>query len=162
MCSAILLYGLESHWLLKADRDKPDVFYVRCLRQIAKIAPSFTLRFSNKDVLSQLQAKQLSQQLIARQLVLFGKICVRDSDNLSRAVLLEGDGAVTPRTWGTARRVGRPCLRWSSCVHAIAVHICDHSKPKLRDLIYISGQSAWKNHVYSQLEAGAFPVNAPS
>ena len=61
-----------------------------------------------------------------------------------------------------AAYVGRPCLRWTSCVQAIAIHICDHSRTKLRDIIYDSGLSAWKHHVYSQLEAGSFPVNAPS
>ena len=126
-----LMYGLESLWLLKADRGKQDAFYVRCLRRISKVAPSFISRIPTQAVLSQLGAKPLSQQLIARQLVLLGKICHRDSDNLSRTVLLDGDGAVTPRTWKTARRVGRPCLRWSSCVQSIAIHICDHSKTKL-------------------------------
>ena len=156
------MYGMESLWLLKADRDKLDAFYVGCLRQIAKIAPSFTSRIPNKTVLTELRATPLSSQLIARQLVLFGKICGRDSSDLTRAVTLHLDSDVILRKWTTRRRVGRPCLRWSTCIHAIAVHICDGCETTLRDLIYESGQSAWHNHVYSQLEAGAFPVNAPS
>ena len=43
-----LLYGLESLWLLKADRDKIDSFYARCMRRIYGVAPSFISRLSNQ------------------------------------------------------------------------------------------------------------------
>ena len=154
--------GVESLWLLKADQDKLDAFYASCLRQIAKIAPSFMSCASNKTVLNELNATPLSLQLVARQLVLLGKICRRGSDDLTRAVTLSEGAGVSPRQWTTRRRVGRPCLRWTNCMYATALGICNSSQSMLQRMIYNPCQSAWYNHVYSQLKAGAFPVNAPS
>ncbi len=45
-----LLYGLESVWLLQADRNRLDSFHAQCLRRILGIPPAFPSRVSNATV----------------------------------------------------------------------------------------------------------------
>jgi hypothetical protein len=51
-----LLYGLESLWLLKCDRDKMDGFYSNCLRRIQKIPAPFNSSVSHAIVLRNLES----------------------------------------------------------------------------------------------------------
>ena len=105
-----LLYGLDSTWLLQAERLKLDGFYACCLRKLLGIAPSYISRVTNAYVLWRFGATPLSQQLLARQLLYHGRLVSQDDDSLVRAISLE-PGSARPRCWNTRRCVGRPRLR---------------------------------------------------
>ena len=145
-----LMYGLESVWLLQADRSKLDAFYTGSLRKILGIPHPYISRVSNVDVLKQMNARPLSEQLLARQLQLSGKIGRRPANDLTRCVALEKD-AVEPKMWSSRRRVGRPCLRWTRCVHAQALALVDGCSERLYDIICSPSSTAWREHVRSRL-----------
>ena len=145
-----LLYGLESVWLLQADRSKLDAFYASGLRKILNVAPSFISQVPNATVMDYFDAKPLSHQLLARQLHLYGKLCHRTQEDLKRQVALEPNDRI-PRSWHPNRRVGRPCLRWTDCVFAEALQICEGSVTKFQNILSNPKHNAWKQYVNSQL-----------
>ena len=153
-----LLYGLESVWLLQADRTKIDAFYASCLRKIAKIPSSFISRVSNATVLAKFSARPLSLQLLVRQLDYFGKLCAQSDDELTRCSALEPQ-ATRPITWGMRKSVGRPRLRWTQCVHAQALLTVDGDASLMQTLVSSPGQRSWKKHLRSFLHDA---VDAPS
>ena len=59
-----LLYSLESLCLLQADRDRVDCFYIRKLRYIWNIKPSFISRILNDYIYGISHAEKLSSQLL--------------------------------------------------------------------------------------------------
>ena len=69
-----LLYVFATLWLVTAQRRRLDGFQTRCLRRIMGIAPSFYSRVSNASILEQAGVQPLSQQLLHKQLALFGKV----------------------------------------------------------------------------------------
>ena len=117
-----LLYDLESMWLLQAARTRLDGFYAKCLRRIARILPAYFSRIPNQVVIDRFGAKPLSAQLLSEQVQYYKKLCAQDARSLTRQIALEPEG-VAPRSWASRRRVGRPCLRWASCVYAQALHV---------------------------------------
>ena len=114
-----LLYGLESFWLLEAERTKLNGFYAKCLRRIHCIPPSFVSRVSNKTVLGKAGTSPLSNKLLQRQLLLFGRVARQPSTSLLRQLTFE-PGSLQPKRWNYKRKVGRPRLQWTSCVHSRA------------------------------------------
>jgi hypothetical protein len=113
--SAKPMYGLDSIWLLKAERKKLNAFYVNCLRKIAGILPSFLSRVPNRSVLELFHACPLSLTLHRRQLALFSRIATQADSCPCRRITFDNGGVVV-RTWPVRRSVGRPCHRWISCV----------------------------------------------
>ena len=69
-----LIYFLESTWLSAKIRKKFDGFRCSCLRQILEISHSFVSRISNAHILRRFNARPLSNILLERQLILYGKI----------------------------------------------------------------------------------------
>ena len=145
-----LLYSLESAWFLKADQDKLDGFYTRCLRAICGIKPSFISRVSNKSVLALASRKPISRQLLRQQLLLYGKIARMDHGTYIRQVLF--DGSLNIRRWHGRRRVGRPRLQWSSCVHAHAVAAAGNNELKLKALLASTREDSWNRTVLEYLD----------
>ena len=68
-----LLYGLQTAWLTKAQNNKLDGFHAKCVRKIVGIQHNYWSRVSNKDVLSRVNAVQLSKLLLEQQLLVFEK-----------------------------------------------------------------------------------------
>ena len=148
-----LLYGLETTWLLKAERERLDGFYARCLRKLLGVAPSFVSRVSNKIVLDRFGARPLSTQLLQRQLLFYGKLAGQANTSLPRSVALEPSD-VTPRFWNMRRCVGRPRLRWTSYVFAVAVQVAGGNVAELRQLLLQSPQQdEWRARVTSFLKS---------
>ena len=142
-----LLYGLETTWLLKAERVRLDGFYARCLRKLLGVAPAFVSRVSNKIVLHRFGAQPLSLQLLGRQLLYYGRLAGQTNTSLPRNVALEASD-VTPRFWNMRRCVGRPRLRWTCCVFAFAVQVAGGSVDELRQLLLQSPQQTeWRERV---------------
>ena len=117
-----LMYGMESVWLLKSERDELDVFFATSLRRVLKIPAALIPSVSNFTVLAKLTATPLSTQLLAHQLKLFGKIARAADGDLCRSLALE-PGGLTPLNWNVRRCVGHPRLRWVSCLPAQALLI---------------------------------------
>ena len=113
-----VLYGLESVWLLKDQLRKLDAFYCTCLREIARVPPSFISRVADGDILSRFKVSPLSLILRRRQLQLYTKLVNQSAEELTRRVAIEV-GGTKPRDWCPTRRVGRPCQRWTSSVYQL-------------------------------------------
>ena len=139
-----LLYSLESCWLLQADRDKLDAFEARCVRKICGIQPSSYSRVPNKAVLESTNQITLSKQLLANQLHLYGKIARLGKQSYLRQLLFEQD-SLTPKRWQSRRRVGRPRLQWSTCVHAQALDIAGGDLSMLQTMLDDPNQ--WKTAI---------------
>ena len=144
------MYGLDSTLLLQAERVKLDGFYACCLRKLLGIAPSYISRVTNAYVLWRFGAKPLSQQLLARQLLYYGRLVSQEDDSLVRAISLE-PGSARPRCWNTRRCVGRPRLRWTTCVYAQALAVANGSENRLGQLLRSPHQGAWKSAVQHTL-----------
>ena len=114
-----LLYGLESLWLRKSERQRVDALQARCLRRVMGIAHSFISRVSNMSVLQQAGRQPLTQELLRRQLLLFGRIAMLDDDS-PRRVLFE-PSSVNLIISKLRRGRGSPHQQWARCVHQLAV-----------------------------------------
>ena len=105
-----LLYSLECSWLDKVLRTKLDGFYVRCLRQILKVSPSFISRVSNSYILQQFHTPVLSKILLKRQLHLYGRVARMPNDAVMRQSIFE-PSSLSLKCEGR-RRSGRPRNTW--------------------------------------------------
>ena len=75
-----LLHGLNSAWINVAEIRKLNGFYCRCLRVIQRIQPAFISRVSNEAVLARAGRQPISQKLLRRQLLAYGRV-VRASEH---------------------------------------------------------------------------------
>ena len=106
-----LQYGLSTVWLVTAQRRRLDGFYVRCLRRILGVPPSFVSRVSNKAVLESAGVLPFSAQVLRRQLLLLGKVAFAPLDSpLRKDVFVEN--SLQPQIGRYIRRVGRPRQDW--------------------------------------------------
>jgi len=119
-----LMYGLESLCLRKADQQRLDSFYVKCLRRIYGIPHSYISRVSNYSVLHAAQAQPLSRTLLARQLVLYGRIARMPEHSYVRQIAL-GSNTILPRKFAYSKKVGRPRLQWTTYVYAMATTLAE-------------------------------------
>ena len=117
-----LLYGLQTVWLTKQQRNKLDGFHARCVRKIVGIKPSYLSRVPNTEVLAQVNSRKLSVLLLQQQLGLFGKIFRKASDDIIRQVVFEA-GTDQLVIDSRRRRRGRPKLSWAVELQKIAIQI---------------------------------------
>ena len=117
---SILMYGLATAWLNKADRRKLDGFQNRCLRVIWGIKPSYVSRVSNNAVLDATGQRPLTVLLQKQQLLLYGKVARQSDDNPMRAATFDG-GSLRPAVDVYVRRVGRPRAAWATEVGKLAM-----------------------------------------
>ena len=117
-----LLYGLQTAWLTKAQRTKLDGFHARCIRKIVGVQHSYWSRVTNVEVLSRVNAIQLSILLREQQLVLFAKIYRRPPHDVLRQVVFQA-GSDQLVLSEKRRRRGRPKLAWATELRKIAVNI---------------------------------------
>ena len=141
-----LMYYLESMWLLQDNRAKLDGFYASCLQKILKIPSAYLSRVANKRVLEIAGRPILSQQLLSKQLNLYGKIYRMGASSLVRRMTFKDDGS-NAQCWDTKRRVGRPRLEWSSCVRAHAVAIAAEHAVELHAVLRT--KTTWEKAVHS-------------
>ena len=79
-----LLYGLEILCLRAADRARVDAFQAQALRKALGILPSYFSRVSNAEVLRRANQLPLSQVVLYRQMMLFGRIAAQPNDSYIR------------------------------------------------------------------------------
>ena len=109
-----LTYCLEAFCLRKADRDKIDAFQAICYRKILNIPHSMISHISNEEVRNRANSPRLSQLLLFRQLLLFGRISAMPNTAL-QATLFQ-TGTLDAAGLGARRRQGRPRLAWGPVV----------------------------------------------
>ena len=117
-----LLYGLQTAVFTKKQTRQLDGFHARCLRKILRIAPPYWSRVSNYEVLSRMQARPLSQQLLKQQLNLFAKIYRRPNTDIGRSLVFE-PSSDTLLIHSLSRRRGRPRLDWATEIWKHAVRM---------------------------------------
>ena len=117
-----LLYGLHTAWLTKAQNNKLDGFHAKCVRRIVGVKHSYWSRISNKEVLSYVNAVQLSKLLLEQQLLVFGKIYRKGPDDHIRQVLSQ-ENSTALQIHAKRRRIGRPKLAWAVEVRKVAVMV---------------------------------------
>ena len=150
-----LLTGLETTWLRKRERARLDAYHVRCLRRIQNVAPSYYSRVPNKDVLLAARSQAMSNTLLCRQLVQFGKIARMGDSALERQLLFQ-PGSVLPNVWPGKRPRGRPRQNWVSCVHAHAIEAAGGPGGLARLVGPDGTEQAWKATVRSYCLTASF------
>ena len=124
--ATMLMYGLESVWLLRGDKKNFD--RKSCLRKILRVPAAYTSRASDATALHSLDGMPLSRLSLAQQPKLFGSFAAARDEDLCLSLALEpGDGI---SRWHTRRCVGRPRSRWSACVPAQALLLADNRHAK--------------------------------
>ena len=104
---AKLAYGLVTMCLSKVEERRLDGFQCRCLRRIAKVAPSFYSRVSNATVYKMTRQRRLSQVLQQQRMIYFGKLARRGPEDAARRTVLEPNSIEISAADGP-RRQGRP------------------------------------------------------
>ena len=84
------------------------------------IPHSYISRISNRDVLEAAGQKPYTQQLLAQQLILFGKVARAPDSDFSRSLTF-CPGSMRPATSRYVRRVGRPRCEWATKLLEIAL-----------------------------------------
>lgn len=120
MVTSKLLYGLDVLCLRQADRARVDAFHAQALRKVMGILPSYFSRISNAEVLKRANQAPLSQTVLYRQMMLFGRIAALPNDSRIRQVTFR-PGTCTPATTSHTRRQGRPRMRWQTVLYAHAL-----------------------------------------
>ena len=107
---SVLTYGLSTLAFTRVQKRRMDGFHARCLRRILRIPTAFVSRVANRVVFERAQVKPLSQQLLDRQLLLFGRIFRAGiGDPVRKYTLTDLD---TNYFDAYIRRQGRPCTNW--------------------------------------------------
>ena len=150
-----LLCGLDSLWLRRAERRRLDGAQALWLRRILRIPHSYVSRVTNAEVLRKAKTAPLSQNLLGRQLKLFGRICRMEASSLLRAALLVPD-SVDIRKWTSRRRRGRPRQMWSNCVHHHALQAARLQGVPLKTLVlddaaYLTAVQKYTRFINSEL-----------
>ena len=143
-----LMYALETLYLNAAEIRKLDAFHHRCLRRIAGVKPSFYSHVSNQSVRDSLQAEPLKQVLLKRQLLYFGYLAAKPSNNVLRNFVF-ASGSVMLRPVDGPRRKGRPRSNWIQYLHKISLDIVGGDSSRLENLWASTraAKSAWREAV---------------
>ena len=150
-----LMYGIETVWLRKHERARLDAYHARCLRRIYGIASSYYSRVSNQEVLRIADSTPMSNTLLHRQLIYFGRVARMSPENPARQLLLQRD-SVQLRAAEVGRRRRRPRQEWGSCVHAHAV-AATGSPQLLHECLIVRGRdgnadAAWRSIVNAYVQ----------
>ena len=128
-----LLYGLDTVWLDVAETRRLNGFYCRCLRAALRIKPAFVSRVSNDDVLRQAGQVPLSQTLLRRQLLLYGKV-VRSPEGDPLRDLTFMPGTRRAATDRYIRKVGRPRNEWAKMLERETNRMCLQPDTVIHDI----------------------------
>ena len=99
-------------WLTKRERQMLDSFHCSCLRKTDRISHSMVSRVSNKYVLDKFGSIPLSNVLLRRQLLYYGKVARLPGSSILRSLVFEPNTCDIRRTIN--RRRGRPRFEWSA------------------------------------------------
>ena len=152
-----LMYGLDIAWLRQNDLARLDAFQARTLRRICGIQHSFYSRISNEYVLRQACSTPLSNLLLQRQLMLFGRIACNNHDlNLLRAMVFKSTTSYDQASIDWQRKRGRPRLSWITEVHKLALHAAN-GRNNLHELLRSSHDSfsIWSRFAKSYQQASS-------
>jgi hypothetical protein len=129
-----LFYGVATMWLVTSQRRRLDGFYVRCMRKILRIPPSFISRISNKSVPARSRSVLLSEQILQRQLQLLGRAAMSPAGSPLRRDVFSS-GGLQPQVGRYVRRIGRPRQDWTNqLLHEARQRLGhDHCNALLRD-----------------------------
>ena len=102
MVFPVVMYGLESWTLKKAERQRIDTFKLWCWRRLLRI--SWTARRSNQSILKEISSEYSLERLMLKlKLQYFGHLMQR-TDSLEKTLML---GKIED-----GRRRGRQRMRW--------------------------------------------------
>ena len=127
-----LLYGLSSAWLNVAEIRRLNGFQARCLRKIVGIKPSFISRVSNLTVLQKTGQRQLGEELLKQQMLLYGRVSRSCPGDLLRDLTFM-PGTLQPATGQYVRRVGRPRNEWAVMLQREAFKMSSHANTIVHD-----------------------------
>ena len=116
-----LVYGLHTACLSVAESRRLDGFYVRCLRRVLRIPPSYYSRVSNASVLSMAQRRPISARLRQQRLLFFGELARRSDDDPVRSSVFQKGGCQQRASLHLKR--GRPRKTWVSETFNEALHV---------------------------------------
>ena len=95
-------------------------------------------RTSNAEVLSYVHAPKLSCLLLEQQLLVFGKIFRKPSDDVLRSVVFEEESDILKLST-KKRRKGRPKLAWATQVRKVAMMVSTDNL-----IISLGDEVCWK------------------
>ena len=127
-----LLYGLSSAWLSVAEVRRLNGFQAWCLRKVAGIKRSFVSRVSNATVLQKNSQKQLGEQLLKQQVLLYGKVARAQAGDMLRDLAFV-PGTQQPTTDQYVRRVGRPRNEWAVMLRREAFKMSPQAETIIHD-----------------------------
>ena len=98
---------------MSSQRRRLDGFYARCLRKVLGVPVALVSRVSNQAVCDKAKVRPLSQQVLFRQLLYFGRVALApDGHPIRRDVFV--DGSLHFQLDRYVKRVGRPRQTWAS------------------------------------------------
>ena len=150
-----LMYGLESVWLLQADRRRLDAFQARCLRRILGIPPSYVSRVPNTEVLRAAGSVPMTRLLLKKQLFLYGKVALLPDDAPQRKVMFD-PGTLRLVSAHYRRKRGRPRQQWPQSVHNLALEAAG-SIEVLSSILRGDGYIIWKELVQRYVDYCTHP-----
>jgi hypothetical protein len=115
-----LLYCLHTLWLNASEVRRINSFYVRCLRKVLRIPPSFISRVSNQIVLDTAGRQNLSDVLQKRQMTLMAKLAKLPHDSILRKSVFAPGGFELRQLLAKQKR-GRPRACWPKEVYKLCL-----------------------------------------
>jgi len=144
-----LLYGLPAAWLNTSEQRRLNGFQNRCLRSIWGIKAAFISRISNAAVLKTTGQPLLSDVLLKRQLLLYGRVARLSDESVMRSVTF-CPGSLRPAADMYKRKIGRPRLEWVTQLNKIALRAAGTHRNLDTN---IADAGSWRNMVETFLQS---------
>ncbi|CAE8615620.1 unnamed protein product [Polarella glacialis] len=129
-----LLFSLEVVCMRKANTQRLNAFHCSCVRRILGIPHSMFSHITNTEVLRQAGEQPLSQTLLRRQLLFYGRLVASPDHSLLRQTVIQ-PGSALPKQLVYAQRRGRPRLSWISVMYGHASKAVDSRPQSLQDIL---------------------------
>ena len=144
-----LLYCLHVAWLRQAEQARLDAFQAKCLRSILRIPHSYISHVTNSTVLETARSEKLSVTLLKRQLLFFGYVARKPSDDPVRMSILQPYSSEA-QTVSSKRKRGRPRMTWIGEVYK-HVRLIANSTSDLNEMLQdtTAAKAAWHAAVHT-------------